>query len=74
MANEQSSNILSDIGGLVKFTARMIHHMLNPPFENREMVKQSYFIGYKTLPLIAVTAFILGLVITLQSRPVLAGF
>jgi ABC-type transporter Mla maintaining outer membrane lipid asymmetry permease subunit MlaE len=43
-------------------------------FENKEMVKQSYFIGYKTLPLIALTAFFLGLVITLQSRPVLAGF
>jgi len=59
---------------LAKFTARVIHHMVNPPFENKEMLKQCYFIGYKTLPLIAVTAFILGLVLTLQSRPVLVDF
>src|SRR6056297_2610398 len=74
MDNEGGNNILSDITGLAKFTARVIHHLLNPPFENREMTKQCYHIGYKTLPLIAITAFILGLVLTLQSRPVLVDF
>ena len=74
MNNEGGNNILSDITGLTKFTVRVIHHLLNPPFENREMFKQSYNIGYKTLPLIAITAFILGLVLTLQSRPVLVDF
>ncbi len=74
MDNERSNNILSDLTGLAKFTGRVVHHLINPPFENREMLKQSYFIGYKTLPLIAVTAFILGLVLTLQSRPVLVDF
>jgi phospholipid/cholesterol/gamma-HCH transport system permease protein len=74
MENEHGGNILSELTGLAKFTVRVIRHMLNPPFENREMLKQSYFIGYKTLPLIAVTAFILGLVLTLQSRPVLVDF
>ncbi len=74
MKNDQGANILSDITGLVRFTVRVVRSMMDPPFENREMMKQSYFIGYKTLPLIAVTAFILGLVLTLQSRPVLVDF
>jgi len=74
MSRKAGNNILADITGLAKFTVRVIHHLLNPPFENREMVKQCYHIGYKTLPLIAITAFILGLVLTLQSRPVLVDF
>ena len=74
MNNEPGGNILSDTAGLARFTMRVIGNMLNPPFENKEMMKQAYFIGYKTLPLIAITAFILGLVLTLQSRPVLVDF
>src|SRR6187431_1340171 len=31
-------------------------------------------IGYKSLPLVAITGFIMGLVLTLQSRPTLAEF
>lgn len=57
MNNERGNNILSDVTGLAKFTVRVVHHLLNPPFENREMIKQSYNIGYKTLPLIAIFSY-----------------
>ena len=37
-------------------------------------MRQCFQIGYKTLPLISVTGLIIGLVLTIQSRPVLASF
>jgi phospholipid/cholesterol/gamma-HCH transport system permease protein len=43
-------------------------------FEFREFLRQCYQIGYKSLPLISITGAIMGLVLTIQSRPVLADF
>lgn len=74
MSNGRETNILSDISGLFRFTGKVIRELISPPFENRELLKQCYVIGYQTLPLIVVTAFILGLVITLQSRPIMVDF
>ena len=43
-------------------------------FELREFFYQCYSIGYKSLPLISVTGTIMGLVLTIQSRPVMISF
>lgn len=43
-------------------------------FEFKEFLRQCYQIGNKTLPLISVTGLIMGLVLTIQSRPVLVDF
>jgi phospholipid/cholesterol/gamma-HCH transport system permease protein len=43
-------------------------------FEFKEFLRQCYQIGYKTLPLISVIGVIMGLVLTIQSRPVLVNF
>ncbi|MCG6190948.1 ABC transporter permease [Maribellus comscasis] len=43
-------------------------------FEFSEFLRQCFQIGYKTLPLISVTGLIMGLVLTIQSRPVLVDF
>jgi phospholipid/cholesterol/gamma-HCH transport system permease protein len=40
----------------------------------REFRRQCYVIGYKSFPLVAITGFIMGLVLTLQSRPTLVEF
>ena len=74
MSNGRETNILSDLSGLFKFTGKVIRELISPPFETREMLKQCYVLGYNTLPLIAITAFILGLVMTLQSRPIMVDF
>ena len=44
------------------------------PFEGKEFLRQCYNVGYKSLPLVAITGFIMGLVLTIQSRPTLAEF
>ncbi len=65
---------LSEVGNFVLFTRNVGRQFFSAPFEYRELIKQGYFIGNKTLPLVAITAFIMGLVLTLQSRPVLIDF
>ena len=39
-----------------------------------ELVKQCYIVGVKSLPLVGITGFIMGIVLTIQSRPTLAEF
>jgi phospholipid/cholesterol/gamma-HCH transport system permease protein len=45
-----------------------------PPYEFKEIIRQCYEIGCKSLPIITLTAFITGTVFTKQSRPSLAEF
>ncbi len=56
------------------FTGRYFKLLFQPPIEFNELLKQSYLIGYKSLPLVGITGFIMGLVLTIQSRPTLAEF
>ena len=67
-------NSFSDAGNVSLFTARFFKEILRPPFEIKEFIRQCYIIGYKSLPLVGITGFIMGLVLTLQSRPTLAEF
>jgi phospholipid/cholesterol/gamma-HCH transport system permease protein len=59
---------------LTRFAFHFFKQLFKPPYEFNELVKQSYIIGYKSLPLVAITGFIMGLVLTIQSRPTLAQF
>ncbi len=56
------------------FVARFFAELVRPPFHLRELVKQCYEVGYRSLPLITLTGFITGIVFTKQSRPSLAAF
>lgn len=67
-------NFLEEIGGLSRFTVDFFKELFRQPYEHKELLKQSYKIGLNTLPLIGITAFIMGLVLTLQSKPVMAEF
>lgn len=67
-------NIFTDAGNVTLFTARFFKEVLKSPFELKEFSRQCFAIGYKSLPLVAITGFIMGLVLTLQSRPTLAEF
>ncbi|WP_299519641.1 ABC transporter permease [uncultured Flavobacterium sp.] len=56
------------------FITQIFKETFSRDFEFREFLKQCYQIGYKTLPLISITGTIMGLVLTIQSRPVLIKF
>lgn len=56
------------------FAGRFFKEVFSSPFEFRELIRQCYNMGNRSLFLVVVTGFILGLVFTLQSRPTLAQF
>jgi phospholipid/cholesterol/gamma-HCH transport system permease protein len=64
----------TEVGEILVFTGNVVRQFFTAPFEHKELIKQGYYIGNKTVPLIAITGFIMGLVLTLQSRPVLVDF
>jgi phospholipid/cholesterol/gamma-HCH transport system permease protein len=59
---------------LFKFIAQFFKEAFTPPYEFHEVIRQCYIVGYKSLPMITVTAFITGMVFTDHSRPPLADF
>jgi phospholipid/cholesterol/gamma-HCH transport system permease protein len=65
---------LSETGGVSRFMMRFFHHVYRPPYEWLELLKQCYQIGYKSLLLVGITSFIMGVVLTMQSRPTLIEF
>ena len=57
-----------------RFIMRFFKEVFLPPYEFKEIIKQCYYIGYKSVALISLTGFITGIVFTKQSRPSLAEF
>ncbi|OQP63800.1 ABC transporter permease [Niastella vici] len=57
-----------------KFIAGFFKEVFTGPYEFKEIVRQCYEIGCKSLAIITLTAFITGIVFTKQSRPSLSEF
>lgn len=70
----QLKKAFTGYGNATNFIFRFFREVFHPPFEIKEFLRQCYIIGYKSLPLVAITGFIMGLVLTIQSRPTLAEF
>ena len=66
--------VFEDLGNFVIFGVRFFKEVLKPPFQINEFFRQCYAIGFKSLPLVSITGFIMGLVLTIQSRPTMAKF
>jgi phospholipid/cholesterol/gamma-HCH transport system permease protein len=71
---EGAHKVLTEIADFSLFTLRTIRETFSRDFEAKEFLRQCFQIGYKTLPLISITGIIMGLVLTIQSRPVLIKF
>ena len=63
-----------EIGELTYFARRFFKELFSTPFEFNELLRQCYNVGNRSLLLVGVTGFIIGLVITLQTRPTLEEF
>ena len=57
-----------------KFIGLFFKEAFSAPFEWREVINQCYNVGYRSLSLISLTGFIIGMVFTKQSRPSLSTF
>ena len=68
------NSILDETGGMTRFGVRFFSEGFRPRYEVAELLHQCYVIGYQSLPLVGITGFIMGMVLTLQSRPTMAQF
>jgi len=71
---KEANNFFTDIADIVLFLQSIVRETFSGSFEWKEFFRQCFQIGYKTVPLISVTGTIMGLVLTIQSRPVLVDF
>jgi phospholipid/cholesterol/gamma-HCH transport system permease protein len=65
---------LTRVSDSYDFTIHFFKEAFLPPFHFREIIRQCFEIGLKSLSLITVTGFITGIVFTKQSRPSLEDF
>src|ERR1700748_222296 len=65
---------LDDIGEQVNFFTRFFRNIFTGGFEWQEFVRQCFEIGYRSLMLVGITSFIMGVVLILQLRPTLVAF
>lgn len=72
LISKKIDNIFLDFYSASQFIIRFFKELFVPPYEIKEIIKQCYEVGYKSLFLISLTGFITGLVFTKQSRPSLA--
>jgi len=70
----EAQSFLANFADVILFLIRVFKESFSRNFEFREFFRQCFQMGYKTLPLISVTGLIMGLVLTIQSRPVLVDF
>jgi phospholipid/cholesterol/gamma-HCH transport system permease protein len=58
--------ILESVGGYIIFFNQTIKWIFRPPFDSKNIIAQMLEIGYKSLPVTAVTLFFTGMVMALQ--------
>jgi phospholipid/cholesterol/gamma-HCH transport system permease protein len=70
----EAHSFLGNFADFFLFLTIVVKETFSRKFEFKEFLQQCFKIGYKTLPLISVTGIIMGLVLTIQSRPALVEF
>ena len=64
----------TDLQEAYRFTTLFFKEVFKRPFHLREVIHQCFEVGLKSLALISLTGFIVGIVFTKQSRPSLEDF
>jgi phospholipid/cholesterol/gamma-HCH transport system permease protein len=67
-------SFLNEAGDLSRFAGRFFKQWFKPRYEIAEFFRQCFVIGYKSFPLVGLTAFIMGLVLTMQLRPSMVDY
>jgi phospholipid/cholesterol/gamma-HCH transport system permease protein len=67
-------SFLKETGEISRFAFRFFKEGFRPRYEVEEFIHQCFVIGYKSLPLVGLTAFIIGLVLTMQLRPTMVNY
>ncbi|RKD20294.1 ABC transporter permease [Pelobium manganitolerans] len=72
--SQRFTNMFLELYRVHLFILKFFKEAFTAPFEGREVLRQCYQVGYRSLALISLTGFITGIVFTKQSRPSLAEF
>jgi phospholipid/cholesterol/gamma-HCH transport system permease protein len=72
--SERIDQYFTGVQSAYSFTLRFFKEVVKKPIHLREVINQSFEVGLKSLPLITLTGFIVGVVFTKQSRPSLEDF
>src|SRR5690349_8575076 len=70
----KTGRFLHQTGDVSAFAGRFFKEVLKPRYEVAEFMRQCFVIGYRSFPLIGLTGFIMGLVLTIQLRPSLIEY
>jgi phospholipid/cholesterol/gamma-HCH transport system permease protein len=65
---------LEAVGDQVEFFLKFVRNIFTGGFEWSEFIRQCYEIGYRSLMLVGITSFIMGVVLILQLRPTMVQF
>src|ERR1700761_3435902 len=65
---------LIETGNIAKFAKDCFLLGIKPKYEIKEFLSQCYVVGYRSIGLVSLTGFILGLVLTMELQPNLARY
>ena len=69
-----ANRFFTNLSEVFLFIVNIFKETFSRDFEFREFFNQCFQMGLKSLPLVSITGAIMGLVLTIQSRPVLVDF
>ena len=74
VVSKKIDDFFFDIYRVHQFILQFFKETFSYPFEWKETINQCYQVGCRSLPLVSVTGFVVGIVFTKQSRPALTNF
>jgi phospholipid/cholesterol/gamma-HCH transport system permease protein len=66
--------IAEEVGGILVLTAQVFRALIPPRIDRRELLKNLYKMGVKSVPIVVLTAFFAGGLMTLQTGPFVKKF
>lgn len=72
--SDSLTKFFTTIAGLTSFSLKFFKNVFVPPYELGEIKKHMDELGIKTMPIVTVAGFIIGLVLAMQSQPVMQRF
>jgi phospholipid/cholesterol/gamma-HCH transport system permease protein len=72
--SDQIYNFFATMTGLTIFNIEFVKQAFLPPYEISEIKKHMTELGVKTFGIVSITGLIIGLVLTMQSQPVMQRF
>lgn len=68
------ARFIARVGSAASFAVDCCLGMFRPPYESGEVIRHLDELGAKSLPVVGTTGLVVGLILAIQSRPVLARF